>query len=122
MSADTREAVACGALGCTNTHDLQRYEQDGVERTLCPELRRALHGGRQMTHPETFKWNPDVVCNSKAGHHEATRVATQRKSVAERGHDGTYAPSPGDHITVSLARPAEAPYWSSALRGGRVAT
>lgn len=36
MSADTVDAVACGALGCTNSQELQRYEQDGVVRTLCP--------------------------------------------------------------------------------------
>lgn len=36
MSADTVNAVACGALGCTATENLQRYRQDGVVRTLCP--------------------------------------------------------------------------------------
>lgn len=36
MSTDITDAVACGALGCTNTENLQRYTSGGAVRTLCP--------------------------------------------------------------------------------------
>lgn len=75
-----------------------------------------------MTHPETFKLKPPVVYDSKQGLTDDTRVATRRENVAERGHGGTYAPSHGVHITVSLARAAEAPSLYSTSRGDRVAT